>query len=270
MELTEIKTRLSIQKVLKQYHLQPDKHGMLLCPFHDDHNPSLKVYPETNTFHCFGCGKSGDVIEFIQLKEKQSKHQAILKAKTLINPIYAMTIEPKELSRIAVLTKYLQATKSSIERSKAAAEYCQRRNLQYHKLNIGFNGTRLLERWNDKLKESSLQIGLLNTVTNGYSQRFKNCIIFELQNRQGQPVCIYGRYIDESSNKKHVYLPGKHQGFYPGYPKAETTRLILTESVIDAATLYQIPAITWNQWFNRRTPGSHPALTKPSRDHLLF
>lgn len=244
MELTEIKTRLSIQKVLKQYDLQPDKHDMLLCPFHDDHNPSLKIYPETNTFHCFGCGKSGDVIEFIQLKEKQSKYQAILKAKTLINPIYAMTTEPKELSRIAVLTKYLQATKSSIERSKAAAEYCQKRNLRYHKLNIGFNGTRLLERWNDKLKESSLQIGLLNAVTNGYSQRFKNCIIFELQNRQGQPVEIYGRYIDESSNKKHVYLPGKHQGFYPRYPKAETTRLILTESIIDAATLFQIPAIT--------------------------
>jgi DNA primase len=69
MELSEIKSRLSIFQVLNHYGLKPNKHGFILCPFHDDHSPSLKVYPKTNTFHCFGCGKSGDVIEFIQLKK---------------------------------------------------------------------------------------------------------------------------------------------------------------------------------------------------------
>jgi DNA primase len=54
MEITEIKQRLSIEKVLSHYDLHPDRHYFLKCPFHDDKDPSLKIYPETNTFNCFG------------------------------------------------------------------------------------------------------------------------------------------------------------------------------------------------------------------------
>ena len=36
---------------------------MMICPFHDDHHPSLKLYPDH--YHCFGCHESGDVITFV-------------------------------------------------------------------------------------------------------------------------------------------------------------------------------------------------------------
>lgn len=36
-----------------------------ICPFHADKNPSFVIYPETNTFHCFGCNESGDVITYV-------------------------------------------------------------------------------------------------------------------------------------------------------------------------------------------------------------
>jgi len=39
-----------------------------LCPFHDDKHPSFVVYPDSYTFHCFGCGKHGDVIDFLRLR----------------------------------------------------------------------------------------------------------------------------------------------------------------------------------------------------------
>jgi DNA primase len=44
--------------------------GMLvgLCPFHEDHVPSLTVYPRTGTFHCYGCLKHGDVIDFVRYR----------------------------------------------------------------------------------------------------------------------------------------------------------------------------------------------------------
>jgi DNA primase len=42
------------------------KEYMGLCPFHDDHNPSLSVNKEKGLWHCFGCGKSGDVHKFVE------------------------------------------------------------------------------------------------------------------------------------------------------------------------------------------------------------
>nr|WP_321485491.1 CHC2 zinc finger domain-containing protein [uncultured Draconibacterium sp.] len=65
MEIREIKQRLSILTVLNHYNLEPDRHQMLKCPFHEDDQPSLKIYTETNTFNCFGCNTNGDAIEFI-------------------------------------------------------------------------------------------------------------------------------------------------------------------------------------------------------------
>ena len=83
MEIQEIKSRLDIAKVLKHYGLNPDRNNMLKCPFHADDTASMKVYPNTNTFNCFGCGKNGDVIEFIQLKENCNKHTALIRASEL-------------------------------------------------------------------------------------------------------------------------------------------------------------------------------------------
>ncbi|WP_161636209.1 CHC2 zinc finger domain-containing protein [Saccharicrinis fermentans] len=60
MEIREIKQCLSIFTVLKHYGLYPYKNNMLKCPFHADDKPSLKVYPNTNTFNCFGCAANGD------------------------------------------------------------------------------------------------------------------------------------------------------------------------------------------------------------------
>jgi len=85
MEIPEIKQRLSIETVLKHYGLKADRHGLIKCPFHEDQEPSLKIYSSTNTFNCFGCGAAGDVIEFIERYEKRGKHEAILPAQTLIS-----------------------------------------------------------------------------------------------------------------------------------------------------------------------------------------
>jgi hypothetical protein len=38
---------------------------MCLCPFHNERRPSFKVYPDTNSFYCYGCGASGSIIDFV-------------------------------------------------------------------------------------------------------------------------------------------------------------------------------------------------------------
>jgi DNA primase len=87
MEIRDIKSSLNILTVLQHYNLSANKNSMLKCPFHEDKDPSLKVYTNTNTFNCFGCGKAGDQIEFIQEHEKCSKHKVLLKAAELCHDI---------------------------------------------------------------------------------------------------------------------------------------------------------------------------------------
>ena len=56
-----VKQSVTARQAAKAYGLEVDVHGMALCPFHDDHHPSLKL---DQRFYCFGCGASGDVIDF--------------------------------------------------------------------------------------------------------------------------------------------------------------------------------------------------------------
>jgi len=83
MQIPDIKKHLPITKVLSHYGITPDKNHHIKCPFHQDDKPSCKIYSETGTFHCFGCGATGDQIEFIEKYEKSSKHAALKKATEL-------------------------------------------------------------------------------------------------------------------------------------------------------------------------------------------
>jgi DNA primase len=59
MEISDIKQCLSIATVLQHYNLTLDHNKQICCPFHEDATPSCRVYSETNSFHCFGCGATG-------------------------------------------------------------------------------------------------------------------------------------------------------------------------------------------------------------------
>src|SRR5688500_12306019 len=97
MEIKELKQRLRLSEVIAHYGLRPDKHGRLLCPFHPDKTPSLQLYPKTDTFCCFSTNcdvGTGDVIRFIELMDKCSTHEAIMKAKALIGVTPAVPAAP--------------------------------------------------------------------------------------------------------------------------------------------------------------------------------
>lgn len=90
MEISEIKSRLTLSEVLSHYGLKPDKNLRLHCPFHEDRTPSLQVYYKTHTAYCFSSncrthGKSLDVIDFVMHKENCTKAEAIKKAELMAN-----------------------------------------------------------------------------------------------------------------------------------------------------------------------------------------
>lgn len=60
----QVKSAIDMPIVTEGYGLHINRAGMCLCPFHDEHTPSAKIYPDN--FHCFGCGVHADVIGFTQ------------------------------------------------------------------------------------------------------------------------------------------------------------------------------------------------------------
>ena len=64
MRAEQIKQLVTIRQALEAAGVEVDRKGYACCPFHAEKSPSLKIYDKTNSFHCFGCGASGDVINF--------------------------------------------------------------------------------------------------------------------------------------------------------------------------------------------------------------
>jgi len=264
LNIPDIKRQLSILQVLNHYHLKPNGNHMLCCPFHEDKTPSFQIYPKTNTWCCFSsnCNAgTGDVIEFIQKKEECTKHQAIEKAKSLISPLYVPNPKPakpavshvsnnlpngsqdgQELSRIAIMQKFFDGCRKGIGNAGRAREYATGRGLDYQTLKLGFSGEKTPINWGLTYKQQAMKAGLLLQANSGQPvPRFANCLTFALMNEAHQVVSIYGRHIEKDA---HFYLPGGHQGLYPHYPGPGTQRLILTESIIDAASLLLHPEVT--------------------------
>ena len=59
------------------YIKKSGKNYSCLCPFHQEKNPSFYIFPETNTFYCFGCGEKGDVIDLVKKMKKVNFKRAV-------------------------------------------------------------------------------------------------------------------------------------------------------------------------------------------------
>lgn len=231
MEIQEIKNRLTLATVLHYYHLKPDKQLRLNCPFHSDKTPSLQVYYKTHTAYCFSSnckthGKSLDVIDFIMHMENSTKHEAILKAQSMItgNTESVTTTATKpltaELTRIAVLTKMFTYFKNAIHNSKPAKEYLESRCLDFTKTEVGYNSGQFHHgtRKDEALIKNCIKYGLLldlgtksRTGTPAYKPFGKWGIVFALKNKQNQIVSLYFR--STLAEKKQTLLPTRQARF---------------------------------------------------------
>jgi len=215
MTIPAIKNQLSITTVLASYGLEAGKGNSMKCPFHQDGKASMKIYPETNTAYCFAGScevKSVDVIDFIMKMENGTKREAILKAKAMIDQPVSIPAQIPTAPKAEVLDvkAIYAASLEAMKKHAAAKAYCEGRGLKYHDfLAIGYKTQKTMEKWG------------------------RGCILLPLKDKSNKVVSLYGRAI---KGPGHYYTAGR-KGLYPYYPDPTTKTLILTESVIDAASI---------------------------------
>ena len=246
MTIQEIKSSLPITQVLNHYNLKANQNQMLCCPFHSDQKASMKIYPQTNTAYCFAGSckvESLDSIDFIMQMDEISKHEAILKAKSfLVNSPIKSTNQKRstmnaQMPDPKLLTELFTYFRNSLNhsRSKSAKAYKESRGLN-GKLAIGYNSGKFHNGKSKVILDRLQMTGLLKPSENGYQPWANGCLIFALKNRVGEISGLYGR---STSSEGHFYLKNR-KGLYPGYPNVKTKKLVLTESIIDTASLLQL------------------------------
>ena len=57
----KIKSAITVRQVGEMYGMEPDRHGMVRCPFHSDNHPSMML--NESYYYCFACGANGDAID---------------------------------------------------------------------------------------------------------------------------------------------------------------------------------------------------------------
>lgn len=249
MEISEIKTRLTLADVIRYYGYKADKQNRICCPFHEDKTPSMQLYYKTHTAYCFSSncrthGKSMDVIDFVMYREQCSKHEAIARCQAMLTGELA-TDAGAVPSREAFLQQMFTYFKNAIHNSKPAQQYLSSRKIDFRKTEVGYNAGQFHhgQRKDETLIGECLKYGLLldlglkaRTGDTAYKPFGKWCIVFALRNKRNHITGLYFRSTLNDKEQRHFYLRDR-KGLYPGYPHSATKKLILTESIIDAATL---------------------------------
>ena len=115
---TEVKERLNLIEAAKYYGVQPNRSGFVNCLFHSDKTPSLKLYPAH--FHCYGCGKHGDIITLTEQLFTLPPYQAAQKLAQDFNIIRGNDYQNMK-PRISEQIKYYQQEQKTF---RLLNDYC--------------------------------------------------------------------------------------------------------------------------------------------------
>lgn len=207
----EIKKRIDIVDFIGQY-LQLKKVGInysALCPFHQEKTPSFMVSPERQTFRCFGCGESGDVISFYQKIEGLSFPEALkLLGERAGVQVSFRSKEASDRERVVrdkifrinlLAAKFFKLALKGSE-GKKALEYLKGRGLSdktIEKFKIGFApaGNKLKDiLYKMKVTESELALA-------GHPERFNYRIVFPIFDTLGNIIGFSGRILEDGLPK---------------------------------------------------------------------
>ncbi|HAD82333.1 MAG: DNA primase [Candidatus Edwardsbacteria bacterium RIFOXYD12_FULL_50_11] len=263
--IDEVRQSNDVVEVLGQY-LSLKKTGSTykaLCPFHQERTPSFVVTPVKQIWHCFGCGKGGNVISFLMEHDKVSFIEALRTLAKRANITLPTSDDYKEGAHDLLYQANEFAAKFFQERlasgiGTAAREYLKNRgisdqSIEFFRLGYAPNAWEDLIRAAGKgglslqlLKEAGLIIA--RDESNGYYDRFRHRIIFPIFSLSGRVIGFGGRSLEQNPQAKYLNSPEtpiyhKGRGFY-GFcqaksPVQDAGKAILVEGNFDLIIPYQ-------------------------------
>lgn len=189
-----------------------------VCPFHNEKTPSFVVSEAKQIFTCFGCGATGDVIEYVKRYYNLEFGEAVEK----LAGEYGITLERKGYNDNRDL--YYQANKLAAgffyrcftERANKGYAYMKRRDISpatLKRFGIGYAD----EQWDSLYrylqsqgvdKKIMIELGLVSEGKGGKCyDRFRNRVIFPIINTGGKVIGFGGRAIDPEDNPKYLNSP---------------------------------------------------------------
>lgn len=218
--LQELRYKIDIEDIVSSY-VSLKRHGSLfkgLCPFHNEKTPSFTVYPETQSFYCFGCGAGGDAVSFIKrienidyidaLKYLCDRYGMQMPQDGYDNSMSKKRRRVYEANRAAA--KYFNSVLNSPE-GKIGLDYYKNRGLTDHtikKFGLGYAP----DKWNGLMYhlkalgfslEDMLAAGLIRKgkASSKYFDTFRNRVMTPIIDVRGNVIAFGGRVLDDSKPK---------------------------------------------------------------------
>lgn len=218
-KITQIRKSVNIVDIISEYIPleQRGRNYFAVCPFHDDHNPSMSISPEKQIYTCFVCGAHGNVFNFIMDYEGVPFYEALKriadKVGILIDTPKRVNTKPTKIDSIYdiydIANKYYQNNLYTKE-GKEALEYLKSRNFDddiIKTFGVGLSGKNLLTEVLKKKKYSEdtlVKSGISSSTDGKVHDTFINRIMFPLCDLEGKVVGFSGRIYNSESQSKYV------------------------------------------------------------------
>ncbi len=263
-EIAAVRNRADIAEVIGHYLplVKKGRSVTCVCPFHDDHNPSLSISQEKQIYKCFVCGAGGNVFTFVQNYENISFPEAVARVAELTGT--PLSFDPAALKtpadpRKAALYKVLQETirythyQLSAQAGIPVRKYLQERGIDeavIEKFEIGWNGPgdELLRFLKAKgYSEQDMVAGnVVRLSESGLHDVFASRITFPIHDSLGNPIGFTARSMDPQAASKYInttetpiYVKGRTLfNYHRAKPAARReNRILLCEGVTDVLAM---------------------------------
>jgi DNA primase len=264
--IDDVKQKLDIIDIIGQ-HITLAKSGRTfrgLCPFHGEKHPSFYVYPEQQSWHCFGCNTGGDVFSFIMKKQGidfgEALRELAQKAGVVIPSKFEPGAESEERQKLYQLNQAAALYFQSMLQSKAgekAQSYLTRRGflaktISDFQLGYSLNSWEELKKYlMDKgyTEAEMLTAGLIIESEAGKKShdRFRDKLMFPIADARGHIIGFGGRALDDSlpkyTNSPQTPLFDKSGSLYALNLAKEAIReqglSVIVEGYMDVITAHQ-------------------------------